>query len=129
MVEGREFPAALQHLRDCLKANKAVYFAVGGRARRTATAKFLGGQIILATGPLFMAHEAGAAILPVHTFRQAPGRFEVTFGPPIEFLRDPNGKVHYGRAVQAYADALVPFVLRDPGQWCGWHLISSWDAW
>jgi len=129
MVEPREFAVTLQHLRDCLKANKAVYFAVGGRGRRTATAKFLGGRIIVATGPLAMAHETGAAILPVHTFRTAPGRFEVTFGPPIQFPRDSDGNVDYEDAAQAYADMLEPFVLRDPGQWCGWHLIRSWNAW
>jgi lauroyl/myristoyl acyltransferase len=129
MVEGREFAGALQHLRGCLKANKVIYFAVGGRGRQTAAAKILDGQIIVATGPLFMAHQAGAAVLPVHTFRKAPGHFKVIFGPPIDFQQDSNGKVDYGRAVQAYADALVPFVQRDPGQWWGWHLTRSWDPW
>ena len=129
MVEGREFAGALQHLRDCLKANQVVYFAVGGRGRRTAPAKLLGGQVSIATGPLFMARQAGASILPVYTFRKAPGHFEVTFGAPIEFPQDANGKVDYVRAVQAYANALVPFVLRDPAQWVGWHLTRSWDPW
>ena len=129
MVEGREFGGALQHLRDCLQANQAVYFAVGGRGRRTATAKLLGGQIHMATGPLFMARQAGAAILPIHTFRKAPGHFEVTFGAPIEFQKEANGEVDYAHAVQAYADALVPFILFDPAQWIGWHLTRSWDPW
>ena len=129
MVEPQEFSSALRHLRDCLEDNKPIYFAVGGRARRTVSAKFLGGRIILPTGPLAMAHETGATILPVHTFRKAPGRFEVTFGPSIEFPRDSDGHVDYAGAAQAYADMLGPVVLRDPGQWCGWHLIRSWNAW
>jgi hypothetical protein len=129
MVEGREFAGALRHLRACLKANKVIYFAVGGRGRQTAPAKILNGQIIIATGPLFMAHQVGATVIPVHTFRNAPGHFEVTFAPPVEFPPAKNGKVDYGFAVQAYADALVPYVQRDPGQWSGWHLTRSWDPW
>jgi lauroyl/myristoyl acyltransferase len=129
MVQPHEMSVALQHLRDCLKANGAVYFAVGGRGRRTANAKFLDGSIILPTGPLAMAHATAAAMLPVYTLRVAPARFEVTFGAPINFPGSSVGNVDYTAAVQAYADTLIPFVLRDPGQWCGWHLIKSWTPW
>ena len=129
MVRPHEISAALQSLRDCLKANEAVYFAVGGRGRRTANAKFLDGSVILPTGPLAMAHATGAAMLPVYTLRVAPAAFEVTFGAPIDFPSSSVGNVDYTAAVQTYADMLTPFVLRDPGQWCGWHLTKSWTPW
>jgi lauroyl/myristoyl acyltransferase len=129
MVEPREISDALRSVRDFLTMNGAVYFAVGGRGRRTAKAQFLDGSINLPTGPLAMAHATGAAMLPVFTLRKAPAHFEVTFGAPIDFSSDWAGDVDYASAVQSYADMLTPFVLRDPGQWCNWHLTKSWTPW
>ncbi len=129
MVAATHFSGALQRMRDRLKANGVVYFAVGGRGRRTATVKFLEGNITLATGPVAMAHRTGAALLPLHTLRAGPGRFQVTIGPPIEIPQDKEGKPDYQAAVQAYADALTPFVLRDPGQWLGWNLMEKRTPW
>jgi lauroyl/myristoyl acyltransferase len=125
----QDFPAALQRMRERLKTNGVVYFAVGGRGRRIASAKFLGGHIFIATGPIAMAHATGAALLPLHTLRIAPAWFEVTIGPPIDMRMTSDGNVDYAATVQAYADALTPFVLRDPGQWSGWHLIQSRGPW
>lgn len=124
-----DFQAALQRMRERLKTGGVVYFAVGGRGRRIASAKFLGGDIFMATGPIAMAHATGAALLPLHTLRIAPHRFEVTIGPPIELRMTPDGNVDYAATMQAYADALAPFVLRDPGQWNGWHLNQSRGPW
>jgi lauroyl/myristoyl acyltransferase len=129
MTEPDAFPAALQQMRDCLKGNGTVYFRVGNRAHRTATAKFLGDRIILATAPLAMAHTMGAAMLPVYTRRVGPSWYEVTIGPPIDVPQDADGNSDYTAAVQAYADALTPFVLRDPGQWDGWHLVTPHAPW
>lgn len=129
MVEVEQFPAALERMRAWLKINGVVYFAVGGRGRRTAEARFLGGRIVIATGPVAMAERTGAALLPLYTFRAGPGRFQVTIGPPIVIPKDQGGNTDYNAAIQAYADALAPFVLRDPGQWFGWHLIRQRDAW
>jgi lauroyl/myristoyl acyltransferase len=115
-------------LRDRLASNGVVYFAVGARGRRTVKVQFLGGSIIIATGPLAIAHKTGAALVPVYTLRMASGRFEVVFGTPINFPSSVSD-VDYTDAVQAYADALTPSVLRDPGQWRGWHLMNTWTAW
>ena len=111
-------------MRDSLKTNGALSFTVGNKGRHTAPANFLGGRIILATGPLAMARAAGAAVLPVSTLRLAPGRFEVTIGAPIKVPEDADGKPDYAAAVQAYADWVTPFVLRDLGQWRGWRYTS-----
>ena len=129
MAEPAAFPAALQRMRECLEANGTVHFAVGGRGRRTASAKFLGARLILATAPLAMAHATGAAMLPVYTLRLAPRRYEVTFGRPLEGPMNVAGNADYAAAVQAYADALTPFVLRDPGQWRAWRLINPASPW
>ena len=129
MVKAVEFPAALQHMRDCLSQNGTVHFAVGGRGRRTATAKFLGNRLILATAPLAMAHVTGAAMLPLYTRRVGPGRYEVTIGPPIEIPKDGDGNADCAAGVQAYTDELTPFVLRDPGQWRGWRYVNPASPW
>ena len=129
MAEPPAFPAALQRMRECLEANGTVYFAVGGRGRRTASAKFLGARLVLATAPLAMAHTTGAAMLPIYTLRLAPRRYEVTFGPPLGVPMNEAGNPDYAAAVQAYADTLSPFVLRDPEQWRAWRLMNPAPPW
>lgn len=129
MPKPQEFAAALDRMRDRLMENGAVYFAVGGRGRRTTTARFLEGNIVVATGPVAMAQRTGAALLPLYTFRIGPGRFQVTIGPALSVPEDGAGNADYGAAIQAYADALGPFVLRDPGQWHGWHLTREREPW
>ena len=129
MLDPHAFPIGLQQMRERLKGNGVIYFAVGGRGRRTATAKFLGNRIILATGPIAMAGATGAALLPLYTLRIAPGQFEVTIGPPIEIRKGTDGNVNFAAVAQAYADGLAPFVLRDPGQWRGWHLMDPLEPW
>jgi len=128
MTEEHETSAVLQRMREYLKANGVVAFAVGNQGRRTESAVFLGGRISLATGPLAMGRAVGAVALPTYTIRLGPRRFEVTIGTPIEAPLNKDGNVDYAAAVQAYADALTPFVLRDPGQWCGWCYTASADS-
>jgi hypothetical protein len=65
----------------------------------------------------------------MYTHRVGPSRYEVTFGPPLEVPVDANGNADYAAAVQAYADALAPFVLRDPGQWRAWRLKNPDPPW
>ena len=68
-------------------------------------------------------------MLPMHTRRVGPSHYEVTIGPPIEIPKDADGNADYTAAVQAYADGLTPFVLRDPGQWRGWRLMNPDAPW
>jgi hypothetical protein len=68
-------------------------------------------------------------MLPMYTRRIGPSQYEVTVGPPIEIPKGADGNPDYTAAVQAYADALAPLVLRDPGQWRGWRLINARVPW
>jgi lauroyl/myristoyl acyltransferase len=104
-----------------------VSFTVGNRGRRTAAARFLNARLVLATGPLAMACNTGATLLPVFTLRTEPGRFEVSIGAPIELKKDANGEADYAAALQTYADMVTPFALRDPGQWRGWRCMRPLD--
>ena len=125
MVEIEETRGAMERMRDRLADNGAVSFTVGNRGHRTATASFLGGHITLATGPLALARFVGATVLPVYTLRLAPRWFEITIGPPLRVPQDAASNPDYAAAVQAYADRLAPFVLRDPGQWRGWRYTRT----
>ena len=77
--------------------------------------------------PIFhaaMGRTTGAAVLPVSALRLSAGRFEVTIGAPIAVPEGADGNPDYAAAVQAYADWVTSFVLRDPGQWRGWRYTS-----
>lgn len=124
MTAENETRAALALIRERLDGNGVVSFMIGDRGRHRESAKFLGARITLATGPLAMAEKTGAALLPVCTLRTAPGQFEVVISAPILAPQGTSGDVDYAAAVQAYADVLAPYVLRDPGQWRGWELIA-----
>jgi lauroyl/myristoyl acyltransferase len=88
-------------LRESLKSNGAISITVGNKGRHTAAGKFLGGRIILATGPLAMGRTTGASVVPVSTLRLAPGRFEVAIGAPIGVPAEAAGKPDYAAAGQA----------------------------
>jgi KDO2-lipid IV(A) lauroyltransferase len=124
MVEEHETGAALKKLRERLADNGTISFTVGNQGQRTATAQFLGRRLTIATGPLAIAQATGAALMPVHTLRQGPGRFEVIIEAPIELKTGGDGQYDYAAAVQRYADMLAPVVLRDPGQWRGWRYTT-----
>jgi lauroyl/myristoyl acyltransferase len=124
MAEVEQTRIATQRMGERLAANGFISFTVGNRGQRTATAKFLGGRITLATGPLALARRTGASVLPVYTLRLAPTSFEITFGKSLNVPEDAAGNPDYAAAVQTYAESLAEFVLRDPGQWRGWRYTS-----
>jgi lauroyl/myristoyl acyltransferase len=125
MAAEHETRSALDRLRRRLEANEAISFTVGERGRRRATAKFRGANIVLATGPLFMAQSTGASVVPVFTLRTAPNHFEVTFGRPIELPARSTADPDFTAAAQEYADRLLPYVLKYPGQWKGWRFVTG----
>jgi lauroyl/myristoyl acyltransferase len=125
MADEHETRVALQRLRDYLAENGAISITVGNKGRNTAPANFLSGSIVLATGPLAMGRSTGAAVLPASTLRLASRLFDVAICAPLPVLGGANGKPDYAGAVQAYADWVTPYVLRDPGQWRGWRYTSN----
>jgi lauroyl/myristoyl acyltransferase len=123
MTEELDTRDALEKLRQYLVENGSVSFTVGERGRRRAAAAFMHGKIELATGPLFLAHSVGSTVLPVFTLRESAAAFEMTIGAPLDLDGGTNGEPDFAAAVQDYADRLVPFVRRDPGQWKGWRFV------
>src|SRR5262249_13562135 len=88
---------------------------------RIIEAPFLGSIIRLAAGPVRVARESSAPLLPVFGLRT--GRcddFSVRIGEPIEFLRDDREEDAARLATHDFLMALAPVVLTYPDQWRGW---------
>ncbi len=114
---------ALELIRDRLVGKGTASFTIGDKGRHRASAKFLATRIQLATGPLAIARRAGAVVLPVFTLRTAPGRFTAAIGPAIESRVNADGNVDFADGIQTLIDLIVPYVMRDPGQWRGWPYL------
>jgi lauroyl/myristoyl acyltransferase len=126
LVYRREQPAAaMLAIRDFLAENGVVTMTAGAwEGSRMIEAPFLGGIIRLAAGPVRIARESGAGLLPV--FGVKTGRsdeFLVRVGEPIEI--PPNAGADEGTKVAArgFLGALAPMVLKYPEQWRGWSAL------
>ena len=112
--------AALQILADRLAEGGAVSITVHRNAKRPVTALFLDGQVVLAPGAPVLARRTGATLLPVFAFRDPSDGLMLTVEAPLEV---PDREDSAAVAVAQYAERLVPYVLKYPGQWSGWfHL-------
>jgi len=131
MPEPAQIPAALQRMREHLKANGTVYFTVGGRGRRTATARFLGDRIIIATGPFAMANAMGAAVLPIYTRRLTSSRYEVRH--PLKSPKMQTAILTILLPCKPMPTRLpsLSFVIRvngEAGAWCGFVNLGGQAA-
>ena len=115
----------LNSIRNHLKEKGIVSFMIGDKGRQQASVSFLASRITLATGPLAIAHQTNAAVIPVSTLRTGPGRFEVVISAPINSSVGLESNVDFSEAVQTFADLITPYVLQDPGQWRGWNFVAS----
>lgn len=117
-------PRTLAIIHERLSAGGVVSFMIGNAGRYTETVPFMGSELTLATGPLAVARKAGAAVLPVCTLRTGPGRFETAILPAVN-TEPSDSPDYFATAVRRYADAITPFVARDPGQWRGWSFTET----
>jgi len=110
--------AALQTLVKRLKANQPVSITGQRGTGRSVTARFLDGALPLAPGAPALAQMTGAKLLPVFAFRAEDGTVDVTVEPEIPLTGSKDEAVT--RAVQAFAERSVPYVLKYPAQWLSW---------
>jgi len=113
---------ALTIVRARLAANQSVIFAVVPQAHRLAFTPFLRSRLPLPTGPIRLARETGAALLPVFTAANGSGGFEVSIHEP---LYPAAGRTDDESVAAAYAKQLEAFVLKYPDQWNGWHWLKN----
>ncbi len=114
---------ALKILRQRLKEKRIVSITVGPWAQRMAEVSFFSAQMRVPTGPVWLATEFDAVLLPVFTNQSEDGSFEVRIADAIELSNTGSREDALRNAVQRLAADLSVFVSKYPGQWRGWFGI------
>ena len=120
--------SCLLRARRLLGANALVSMTAGAwEGRGMARGALLGGQMVLATGAPGLAHQAGAALLPVFTLRQDNGEYLVCIGASLL----PHGVQDRGAAILGATTAFLalhePLLCCHPAQWGGWKYLEGAD--
>ncbi len=124
-IEDDNAAPALAILRARLAANRLVIITVAATAHRFVEVPFFGHQIRLPTGPIRLAQETGAALLPGFAFALDNGGFEVTINAALTL---PDEQNTFASVAAHYAKCLEPFVIKYPEQWTGWDYLLSKDT-
>jgi hypothetical protein len=127
VVYGRARPA-IEALREILRENGIVLIVAVGTGRRSVKLPFLGGTIDLAVGAPRLAHDSGAALIPLFTLPDNNGGYRIELGPDLNTREEPDAE----RAVRAMADRYVgllePIVRANPSAWQGWFHPATWRS-
>ena len=112
-------------MRDFLAENGVVTMTAGAwEGSRIIEAPFLGGIIRLAAGPVRVARESGAGLLPVFGVKTSQSdEFLVQVGEPIELPAGAGADEAARVAARGFLTALAPMVLKYPEQWRGWSAL------
>lgn len=125
VIRDGEVKEALAELDRLLKANEIVSITMGTEAKRLAHAPFLAGRISLATRPVLLAQETGAALLPVVTTRGADGIFTTEIGAALTLPKDPTCDQQAFKALEELAGFLEPHVLAYPAQFARAEIFGT----
>ena len=106
----------LDVLAERLRANGIVSITVGDSCRHTLTVPLLSGAIRLSTGPAHLAASTGAPLIPISTVAEAPGRFLVDVGAPLDAGGQPPGPDRIEAMSRDFANRLGPFARHWPEQ-------------
>jgi phosphatidylinositol dimannoside acyltransferase len=112
------------NLRDALKANEVVAIQ-GDRVmpgQKGSRVPFLGGHVLLPTGPVKLAIASGAPIVPVFSLRTAEGKIKLFVEEPIEVGHDVD------EAMATLAAVIGRYVAKYPEQWLVLHPAFEEDA-
>lgn len=111
-------------LRDALKADEVVAIQ-GDRVmpgQKGSRVPFLGGHMLLPTGPVKLAMASGAPIVPVFSVRTAGGKIKLFIEEPIEVGQDVD------EAMGQLAAVIARYVAAYPEQWLVLHPAFEEDA-
>jgi lauroyl/myristoyl acyltransferase len=123
IIQDGEFQKAVRSLMARLRANRVISITVLRDAARPTEVSFLEGRVILADGACRLSYRTGAALLPLFTYRDAEGTFNVEIGSPIDTRQANTEEESVLCAHHDYAKWLERFVLAYPGQWLGWWTV------
>lgn len=107
------------NLRDALAANQVVMIQ-GDRVmpgQKGIAVPFLGGRLLVPSGPLKLALIAGAPIIPVFSLRTTVGRLRIIVEEPILLTRKDGPIDARHPAVLRLAAVIEKQVRRNPEQW------------
>jgi lauroyl/myristoyl acyltransferase len=112
--------AAVRRLTARLRANGVVSVSVGARGMKPVEVPFMKGSMLLAPGPIGLARQTGAPLLPVFTVRVRDGEYITRIGAPL-VLSTELEREHVSLDVAArFARILEVEVRRHPDQFW-WH--------
>ena len=125
LIYRREQPAAaMQAMREFLAQNGVVTMTAGAwEGSRLIEAPFLDGIIRLAAGPVRVARESSAGLLPVFGVQTGSDEFLVRIGEPMELWPDTGADETARGAGRQLLTALAPVILKYPAQWRGWSSL------
>lgn len=112
--EGAGPQAALKRLGRQLAANGLVSITMAVEGARLLEARLLNGGLRAASGAPRLADRTGAALLPLVTLREEPGRYVARIGAPLPSA-SPQDALH------RMACFLEPLAAMHPDQFC-WHI-------
>jgi KDO2-lipid IV(A) lauroyltransferase len=106
-------------LREALERGEVV--ALQGDRPRTGGAalevELFGRPYALPVGPLALARQTGAPLLPAFVHRLGRRRYQVVFHPPIEVPRTPDRRADLLTAARRLAVELETAIRRSPHEW------------
>lgn len=116
--------AVWMKLRTAL-ANDEVVLIQGDRVlpgQKGERVPFLGGHMMLPTGPVKLALASGAPIVPIFSIRHPDGAIRLFVEEPIRATADPH------QAMRTLASVIEKYVGRYPDQWLVFHRPWCEDA-
>ncbi|SLN50215.1 lipid A biosynthesis lauroyl acyltransferase [Oceanibacterium hippocampi] len=114
---------ALRSVKKALRRGLLVTISLTRTAKQVRPVAFLGARIELPVGPVNLAFNEGAALIPVHIVESAPGLFRVVIRPPLELPADGDREARVDAVLGQFVAGLEDLVVRYPEQWRGWNLV------
>lgn len=125
VVFGKSRPA-IEALRGILDDNGIVSIMAVGTGQRALAFPFLGGTMELAGGAPRLAHDTGAALLPVIVLPDGPDKCRIEVGPDLNMRNERDSDRAVMAMVERYARWLEPVVRARPASWQGWFHPGTW---
>ena len=128
LVLDKERPGnTLLGARDVLSRNGIVSTTAGAwEGSRIVESNFLGGRIQLAGGPIWLAKQSGAALIPAIGVKiETPDRFLVRLLEPIDLQSAKDETEMNIRATADFLTAQASMILKYPDQWRGWSSLAA----
>ncbi len=127
VVYGNARPA-LDVLKRTLAENGVVSITATGAGKNSLVFPFLGGIIDLAIGAPLIAHQTGAALIPVFTLPDQQVGYRVALGPNLRPSEELPQQQAVHEMTSRFVELLEPIVRAYPAHWEGWFHPGTWRS-